>query len=202
MKRMLILSTILFSLFAGAVFAQPSGGPIETSSHQKPFSGTIHIALGLKQMDTWWEPVEDHGEFGILADFQPRGFPLSFAFEGFVSADEEDVIYRGSIFTLTGETTELCVGIKKYIDTGSHFYPFIGGGVAFIDAEATVTKGDLALTVSDSAVGFWLGGGCIYVFKRFSLGGYVRYSNAEVNLLGESVDAGGVHLLAIAGFRF
>ena len=153
-------------------------------------------------MDDWWEPVENHGEFGILADFQPRGFPLSLAVEGLFSAGEEDVTYRGERFTLTGQTAELCVGIKKYFETGSRLYPFIGGGLAFIDAEAEVARGDIAITVSDSNVGFWLGGGCVYVFKRFSFGGYLRYSNAEVTLLDESVEAGGVHILAIAGFLF
>ncbi|MEW5909995.1 MAG: hypothetical protein AB1659_09385, partial [Thermodesulfobacteriota bacterium] len=158
MKRMVFLLTILFTLIAGVALGKPPQAPVEASSHQKPLSGNIQIALGMKQMDDWWEPVEDHGEFGILADFQPRGFPLSLAVEGLVSASEEDVVFRGSIFTLTGETTELCIGIKKYFETGSRLYPFIGGGVAFIDAEAKATKGDIAVTVSDNAVGFWIGG--------------------------------------------
>ena len=193
MKKTVGLIVALLIFFPVFTFAQED---------ERALSGNIHGVFGQKKLDSDWEPTDEHTEFGILVDFQPRGWPLSIAFEGLRSEDEQWVTINGQSVKLTHETTEFAFGVKKYFDTKSGFYPFVGGGLVLIDLDGKAAIGNISVSDSDSGFGFWLGGGAIYVFRNFSIGAYLRYSAAEVSFSSSDVEAGGVHALGMAGVHF
>ncbi|MEW6378941.1 MAG: hypothetical protein AB1611_04970 [bacterium] len=58
-------------------------------------------------------------------------------------------------------------------------------------------------TKSDSALGFWIGGGIYWtISKIFNLGLQIRYSKAEVTIFEEDVEAGGLHYGFLSGVHF
>jgi len=193
-KKTVVLIVVLLIVFPILALAQ---------ENERALSGNVHGVFGQKQMDkNDWDPTDDHIEFGLLVDFQPKGWPLSIAFEGLKSEDDQRVKRRDQSVKLTHETTELAFGVKKYFDTNSGFYPFVGGGLALIDVDIKVTVNNISASENDSGFGGWLGGGVIYVIKNFSIGAYLRYSVADVSFSGSVVEAGGFHALGMAGVHF
>ncbi|MFH1103234.1 MAG: hypothetical protein V1714_05655 [Pseudomonadota bacterium] len=195
-KFFAVIIAISFFLPPIAYAQERAAGPNNT------LSGNVFGVFGKKMMDDDWEPSEDHTEFGILVDFQPQGFPISLAFEGLRSKDDQTITSNGERFVFSSETMEFCFGIKKYIETNSGFYPFVGGGLAIIDADAKLAQGGDAVSFGDNGFGFWFGGGAVYIYRNFGVGAYLRYSTADVTIAHIDVDAGGLHLLLMAGIHF
>lgn len=163
--------------------------------------GNMNIMYGQKNLDDDdWEPVEDQREYGIMLDFKANdNWPISIALDLLFSDDDAD--YLG--MDVEGETREFNLGVRKYFPVTAQFKPYIGGGLAYIEAEASASFGGFGASVDDSEVGFWLSGGAVYTFaERINVGVDLRYSDAEVTIAGVDVEAGGTHLLVFAGVHF
>ena len=159
-------------------------------------TGNVSLFYGSKSLDeVEWRPVDDQDEIGLMLDVQFSDLPLSVAFDYLTSDDTG--IFEGD--TYKGETTELHIGIRQYIDEGNALVPYIGGGVATIEGEYS-GRGRLE---TDEATGLWVGIGFNWMLgKKFHIGADFRYSSAELTLFNREVDGGGVHLGATAGFSF
>lgn len=168
--------------------------------------GNVNIMYGQKSLDKDdWDPVQDQREYGLMIDFKGNdNWPFSIALDFLSSKDDGD----WSGYELEGETQEFNVGIRKYFPVSKSFKPYIGGGVAFISAEQTVSYAGDSASVDDSGVvGFWLSGGMVFtIAERFNMGVDLRYSAADATLSYEyydwDVEAGGTHLLVFAGVHF
>ena len=105
-------------------------------------------------------------------------------------------------FKLEAETSELNIGVRKIWDQSPNVRPFIGGGLAFINAEA---KGSgLGVTVSDddTGTGIWIGGGVYWTLAdHFNIGLEAKYSDAEVTIFGVDAEAGGTHFGVLVGYH-
>ncbi len=159
-------------------------------------AGEVNFFLGQKMLDDGdWKPFEDQTEFGAAFTFG-GDWPVSLAVDILVSEDDSSISYYG--YTVTGRTTELNVGVRKMFGERK-VQPYVGGGLAFIDAEISAGGGGL----SDSDIGLWANAGLLFrIGKRFNLGIDVRYSDAEVTIAGFDIDAGGTHYGALIGFRW
>jgi len=135
--------------------------------------------------------------FGVLVDFKQKNWPISIAIDLLGSLDQETI----SGVEREGRTSEFDIGVRKIWEVaGSSIRPFIGGGLAFLNAE----KEDAGIfSVNDSGTGIWLNGGVYWTIgQHFNLGLQARYSQAEVTLFGANVEAGGTHAGIMLGYHW
>jgi len=172
-------------------------------------TGQVNFFLGQKSLDSGdWAPVDDQGEFGAVMSFGQPDWPVLIAVDVLASVDEGEIIdpLLGEI-DVTGATVELGVGVRK-IWGEKNFHPYLGGGLALINAAAELDSGVGDADADDSTVGAWVGGGAFWrLGKRFNIGGDVRWSGGgEVDLdfggglVTPDVEAGGFHLGLLLGF--
>lgn len=185
MKTQQILKITLASIFAG-IF----------SINSAYAGGNVSLFYGVKSLDeVEWDPVEEQEEIGIMLDFNAGGLPVNIAIDYLTSDDTGD--YLGN--TYKGETTELNIGVRKYLDENKAFVPYIGGGIAFIEG----TFSGLGLSQTDDATGFWANAGINWmVSNQFHIGADLRVSSADITLFGVDADAGGTHVGVTAGVSF
>lgn len=170
------------------------------NAHANESSGNVNFLLGTKSLDSDdWGPFDEQAEFGVLVDFKQKNWPISMAIDILGSLDKETLL---GVET-EGSTSEFDIGIRKIWEvSGSSIRPFIGGGLAFINAEL---KKNTFVTVSDddNGTGIWLNGGVYWTLgQHFNLGIQARYSKAEVTLFGIDGEAGGTHAGVMLGYHW
>jgi len=170
------------------------------NAHANEWSGNANFILGTKSLENSdWGPLDEQVAFGVLVDFKQKNWPFSMAIDLLGSLDEETIF---GVKT-EGRTSEFDIGIRKIWEvSGSSIRPFIGGGIALIDAEQKLTNG-VSVSVDDSATGIWLNGGVYWTLgQNFNLGLQARYSKAEVTLVGIDVEAGGTIAAIMLGYHW
>ena len=239
MKRLLpvISIAVMLVLFAGPAMAK--------------MKGEVNLFLGMKNVkDSDFERIEflppeefpnstldvsSMSEYGIGANFGGVDWPVMIAVD-FLMASEDDAYnfeYYGDYqFRLDAEleTTEIDVGVRKFWTNHDKFHPYVGGGVAFIDADAELalfgpdvlplrqTTEWFSQCASDSGTGLWLNTGVLWrITPRLSLGFDLRYSDASVDFVFDDeivpdrqveedgtwkADVGGLHYGLLFGFRW
>jgi opacity protein-like surface antigen len=86
--------------------------------------------------------------------------------------------------------------------SGSPIRPYIGGGLAFVNAEQKATTFSY-IPDDDNGTGFWLNGGvCWTLGQSFNLGLDLRYTQADVTLFNVDGKAGGTHAGVILGYHW
>lgn len=155
--------------------------------------------LGQKTLDdNDWEPVESQVEWGLIADLGRKDSVANLVISYLSSSDDSS--RNGADFT--GDTWELGLGIRKPFRLDAGFAPFIEFGAAYVDASLERSVVSPAES-SDSAFGIWGGLGINFaVGERVSVGALLRYTAAEVTLLGADREAGGMHFGVTAGIGF
>lgn len=166
-------------------------------------SGNINLFIGQKSLDDsdYWQPVDDHTEFGIMFDMIENGWPVSLELGYLMSEDESSDRYE----SWEAQTSELSVGIKKiWTIRNFPFKPFVSGGLAYISAEDEYENAAYSIEADDSAMGFYLSAGAYATLSRhLNLGLVFRISKADVELLdNEDVGAGGEHFGLFIGYHF
>lgn len=159
-------------------------------------TGNFGVFLGQKSLDNSdWGEQDTHAALAILADFREKSWPISVAIGIAGSGDVQDTP-DGDV---TAATSETMVGIRKLFAENGRVQPYLGGGVALIEAELETPF----VTHNDSGLGFWLNAGVYFsLAEHFSLGIDYRYSQAEVTLGRTDVDAGGDHVGVIASYHW
>jgi len=235
----------LFAISIAAVLALLAGPALAG------VKGEVNLFYGMKDVkDSDFErieflPTEDFPnsildvssmtEYGLVNSFGGVEWPVMIAVD-FLSASEDDAYnftYYGEYdFKLKAEleTMEIDLGVRKYWTNHAKFHPYIGGGVAWIDADAELALfgPDIILLrqastewfsqcASDSGAGYWLNAGVMWrITPRLSLGFDARYSDASVDFVFEGdeipdaqvvedtwkADVGGLHYGLLFGFRW
>ena len=197
MKRNHMNTTLLTSalLLAGALTT--------TQAIADEWDGNINLLLGQKSLDSDdWGDNDSQNAFGIQFDFARSEWPVHLVVDLY-GAGETEGSGDDKVEDVTGG---LHLGVRKYWAVGSSgFTPFVGGGLALLTAESTTGSGDDKETVEDDegALGYWVGGGAKWVLgEHLNIGGEVRYSQAEVDLDGTELEAGGVYAGLLAGYHW
>ena len=170
------------------------------SAHANPWSGNANFILGTKTLDdNDWAPFDEQVAFGVLVDFKQQSWPISIAIDLLGSLDEETVLGVDT----EASTTEFDIGIRKIWEvSGSSIRPFIGGGLALVNAEIKATN-VVTASIDDDGTGIWLNGGVYWTLgQHFNLGLQARYSKAEVQFLGVDIEAGGTTAAVMLGYHW
>jgi len=166
------------------------------------WTGHVNFFLGqtyLRSSD--WAPVERQNAYGLEIDFRKREWPFNIAIDVIGSDQEEDSLVSGTgrVVQDSAEISELDLGIRKYWEQNTLFHPFVGGGLSLVTAEMQ----SLGVEDDDDGVGFWLDAGIsLALTEHFNMGVELRYSMAEVTLLGENRIAGGFSVGGLIGYRW
>lgn len=166
------------------------------------FTGNISGYIGQKSLDDDdWGDIDRQGSLGIMFDFKKQSWPVSIAVDVIVSGNEHE---KDGIKT-EGGSLELDLGVRKIFElSNSSIRPYIGGGIALIGAGSRTKVGGSTISdEDDTATGAWIGGGMYYAAtKSLNIGLDLRYSQAEVTLLDEDVEAGGFHTGITVGYHW
>lgn len=163
-------------------------------------SGNISGYLGVKSLDEDdWQELDGQTSIGVIADFKRNSWPVSISIDIIGSADFHEV---GALEDV-GYTVENHFGVRKIFTTNSSFMPYIGGGVAIINAGIENKAPSGTVKDDDSAVGSWVGAGSyLQITKNFNVGVDIRYSKADVTLFNIEREAGGLHAGITAGYHW
>lgn len=172
---------------------------------QTNWTGNLNLMGGFKFLESDWKPAEDQRAFGIQGDVRLDTWPINLvaAYTFAESASESVEIPAGGTVTNESRTDEVDLGIRKYFERETAWRPFVSGGVSLLRGELE-TKGPLiSQDDSDTAVGLWAGLGTLYVWGDvFNTGVQAKYATGNVDLNGQSLDAGGIHVSALLGVRW
>ncbi len=203
MKTRTISKTIISTLLLTSLsFAQVNVQAGEETGNDD-FTGNISGVLGQKSLDDKdWGKLDSQGSVGMILDFKKKSWPVSIAVDVIIAGTEER---QGDVKT-EGGTLETDIGVRKIFEiSGSSFKPYIGGGVALIAADVRNRKDGRSgsLQDDDTVVGTWVGGGLYYAAtEQFNIGLDLRYSQGEVTLFDEDLEAGGFHTGISAGYHW
>ena len=170
------------------------------NANANEWTGNVNFFLGQKTLEeNDWAPADEQAEFGVLVDFKQSHWPVSIAIDLLGSIDKVTV----SGVDIEGSTSEFDIGVRKIWEVAnSSIRPYIGGGLAFINAEIKAT-GFNTVSQDDNGTGIWLNGGVYWTLgQHFNLGLDLRYSQADVTVFGVDVDAGGTHAGIILGYHW
>jgi hypothetical protein len=202
MKKLLVSLVILSWL------SVPTLAISESSPNPASWTGNINGFLGMKYLDEDdWEPLEEQMEFGVKLDFKQQTWPVSIAIDFLASSDDTtmsfyDPVYGTIYAEVEGTTSEFCLGVRKIWDYSPSIRPFIGSGLAMINAEIEAEAYGLGVSVDD-AMGFWLEGGIYWTLpEHFNIGFDLRWSKAQVIFYGVDGEAGGTHAGLFLGYHW
>lgn len=173
-----------------------------TSPSWAELRGRAQLLAGTKTLDNQdWGELDSQDEWGLELDLKQHTWPV-WVNAGFLqSRDKISVVQSASPLILKdveGKTTEFHLGVKK------DFYPIqrlrlsVSGGPTLIDAQL----GQLTTpfqTDSDRGIGYWGTADILIFIGQLGLGLSYRFSQADVDLLERTRDAGGRHWVFSAG---
>jgi len=200
MKNLATVATITSTALSTLLFmAMPAAHADDTQTDG--WTGNVSAYLGHKSVDdTDWPNLDSQTSVGVISDFRKQSWPVSIA---------ADLIFAGTVHESganedTGGTSEIHLGARKVFTLeNSSFRPYVGGGVAFVNAILENVNAGVTVDDDDRAVGAWLGAGTYYaVTPSFNIGLDVRYSKAEVTLFDKEREAGGLNAGITAGYHW
>jgi len=184
--------TTIFGLSLIGMVASLAGSPVLADD----YDGNVRLAFGQKRLDNDWNILDRQNEIGMIFDIKKSSWPVSISFDMFFSGEDKNI--DG---TEKGSTSEQHLGIRKiWTINDSKFHPYLGAGVAFIQARYEVVGSEKE---DDNGIGAWIGTGVDWhLSKKMSLGVDIRYSQADVTILNEDINAGGLHTVLTLGYRW
>lgn len=173
-----------------------------TASAAGDWTGHVNFMIGQSYLgDGKWGSLDRQDAFGLEIDFRNRDWPVNIAIDMVGCTKEEDSLVPGTgrVIRQSADISELDLGVRKFLDQGPFFHPFVGGGIALAAAERQI----LGTEYDGDGVGLWLDAGIsLAVTSHFNVGVELRYSWAEVDLGPERINTGGVTAGALFGFRW
>jgi len=167
------------------------------------WSGNIGVMIGQVQLkDKDWGDQDEHGAIGLISDFGSSSVPFRLAIDLIGSGDEDDMSGRkDEVYSAAAH-----IGIRKVFDDSVFaFKPYVGAGVALINAEmrSKDKQTGLSRVEDDSATGFWVGiGSYVELSDHFQVGLDLRYSEADVTLFDSERQAGGLQTSVTGGYHW
>lgn len=166
--------------------------------------GNANFIYGIRELhDDAWEPTDEQDVYGLTVDFGGKNWPVYLAISYFESEDEGELAsfpILGAV-DLESEMSEWDIGVRKIWQAGSA-RPFMGGGVAFIDADAEVESALGTAADGDDTEGIYVEGGISWrLGEAFNLGVHGRIvEGTDVTIFDQEGDADHWQLGALFGF--
>ena len=175
-----------------------------TSYYNEQWTGHSNLFMGFKNLDKDdWGTLDRQIEIAWLNDFRAKDWPVSMAIDFRIafSGDTED--FGGTDIELDATTIELNIGVRKIFMEKTKIRPFVGAGLSLQRASASFEFGSASASESGVGIGYWMDAGVYIAMSRgFMLGLELSYSQAEVDMDGTDVQAGGFQVGFSLGGHF
>lgn len=159
--------------------------------------GNVNIILGPRAVnEDFWRPVDDHVAIGVVTDFGGRAAPVHLSIGLHRSEDEQIdfTTFFGLPFARVaarGELIELNVGVDKvWAKQSSVVRPYIGGGVAFVDAK--IEDNESGLKGGDHSPGLYARAGILWATGGHSGGLLWNWGFDMRALIGTEIEFAGI----------
>ncbi|MFQ5653270.1 MAG: outer membrane beta-barrel protein [Planctomycetota bacterium] len=178
-------------------------GPIpqEQSGHRT--TGNVDLLIGGRTLDAEsdWDPVEEHGVFGVGVDIRGPGWLIDL--EGGVvgSGATEDVLG----IDVEARVAEVYLGVRKAIEFDTIPIVVYGGvGPTLISAEFDAAIGGLGVSDDDSSLAGYVHAGIYWrILQRVNLGLDFRgVFGSDLELFGVDTDADYSQVAFLLGFHW
>lgn len=187
----------------------PAAAIAQESEKPHGWTGNVNLFLGAKFLEEDnWEPVDRPFEGGLLLDFRPKRWWVSFAFDFLYAWDQDEVDIvdlgiGGYSADVESRIMEFDLGLRKVWESPRYIRPFIGGGLAIIHGRIESQTMGVSAADEDTGYGIWADAGLyVTLWKHFNIGIDGRWSKAEVDLFDREARVGGWHIGAMAGFHW
>jgi opacity protein-like surface antigen len=182
--------------------------PVELPSTGEYRTSRVGLYLGGRQLnEDDWSPVEDQTAVGVEFVHEGHDAPVGFEVALFVSEKSKDDVPAGATtIDVTGKTAELSAGVRKtFLKDDGHFHPYLGGGLAAIQAKF---RGELstggAASDDDTSAALYVHGGVDFdLGPAFLIGLDLRFlGGSDITLFDANGDADYGQLALVLGVRF
>lgn len=150
----------------------------------------LAFQIGQKGLDNDdWGTIDSQLAFGLHYDMA-MGWPVNLSGDVLMSS--------GSDGDLSGGTTELTVGVRKYFNADAKPAFYAGAGLSFVLANSKID----GTTWDESAngIGFTANGGALYpINEKFNIGLDLRFTSANADFNGTDVASGGLTYSLVVG---
>jgi hypothetical protein len=155
-------------------------------------TGNFNIILGMKKMDSDWEPLDDHWLIGVNFDFGKESWPAHLAVDVSLTRSTGSDPVLGDV---VGNTSEINFGFRKIWDMES-VHPFLGAGIAIIHGK--VEPEDSWDKCEVTSAGYWFGGGAYWRLReRYNVGFDIKRSSATADM--DNVTCSGTRMMFKTG---
>jgi opacity protein-like surface antigen len=165
------------------------------------WTGSVGGSIGSKHLDDKdWGSLDSHEALGFRFDIRKKSWPVSITYDLLFSGEvDKNASLKDEAYNLENH-----IGIRKTFELeDSNMRPYIGGGVTLVSAEIRNETAITSVKDNDHGTGFWLGAGWnVGVTDKVDIGFDVRYSEAEVTIFNQDIEAGGMHYAATASYRW
>ncbi|MBE0616740.1 MAG: porin family protein [Proteobacteria bacterium] len=165
------------------------------------WTGNVNLFVGQKFLDEAdWEPVARPLKVGFEFDYTKNSWLSGVVAGVYYSKGDETTTEGGEDVDVEATTLEVALGTRKvWYYLSDYIRPYLGLGAVFVSAEIDVGS----TSDDDSGFGPWAEAGAYFpVLEPLTLGVGFRWSKVDVDLLGQTVDAGGWHAGATLGIRW
>jgi len=160
----------------------------------------LSVLIGQRSLDEHdWEPLEDQPCLGVEFSSESSGAWVGWEIGFAASTDDDNVL--GIDFE--GTTTELFGGVKKtFGESTAAVRPYVGAGVAVINADLEGEFMGLSASDDDTGVGGYAHGGFFWVVTgTFSVGLDARIlAGTDIELFGVEGDADYFQIAFVLGW--
>jgi hypothetical protein len=171
--------------------------------------GTAQFALGQRQLDNDWEPVDDPTRVGFHVSLQQPEWPVQVEFGIDGAGDNETQTESGIELEADLVISEIFAGVRfDHQMPETDFHLFASGGLsilrAAVDLEARAGPFTFSDDDDDTSVAIYLHTGVFYQFPGgFNIGADLRYTaGSDLTLFDEDMDADGLQFGILLGWNF
>lgn len=186
------LLTLTASVIAVSVMA--------TNAQAENWTGHTSLLLGSKPItEKDWAKNDEHGAIAVLTDFRKENWPVSIALDLYGTGSER----KSSGDTYETYTAEAHLGLRKVFEAGAGFQPYVGGGIALINAEEKSDIDNATRSEEDATTSYWVGTGAYYALNSsVTVGADIRYVGGEVTLYDQDIDLSGMSTGLTLGYHW
>jgi hypothetical protein len=137
-------------------------------------SGDFNFVYGSRYLDKdFWDPTQTQEVYGATIDFGGAHWPVNIAVGYYKSHDSGTLTtlpILGDV-DLDVDIEEYSLGVEKVWKIGKAVRPFVGGGFAYLKADARVESAISSTRDHDDTEGFYVNGGIFFRLGQvFNLG--------------------------------